>query len=144
MIQKSVLLQCDPARAFSLFTEKISAWWPGSRRHTKDPQSVIRLLPSGRFWERSRDGEEVELGRVTAWEPPSRIALDFYIGTDPQHWTTVVVTFTPDRGGTRVSIDHRPTPVSRQLWDLRAPKFSDSWDAILEALLATFKAEASP
>lgn len=134
MILKSVILPLPPAPAFSLFTEKISQWWPASRRHTQDPESEIRLLASGRFWERARTGHEVELGRVRVWEPPHRLVLDFYVGTDEQHPTEVQVTFTAEAEGTRVSVEHRSTAASQELWDLRAPAFGRSWDAVLAAL----------
>ena len=49
MIEKSILLPCSVARAFALFTGKISAWWPPERRHTSDPASELFLLATGRF-----------------------------------------------------------------------------------------------
>jgi uncharacterized protein YndB with AHSA1/START domain len=138
MITKTIVLACAPARAFALFTESASEWWPASRRHTSDALSEIRMLESGRFWERAGDGTEVELGRVRAWEPPHRLVLDFYPGTDANHPTEVVVTFIAEGEGatTRVTIEHRPTVASAALWDSRAPRYVDSWDSILDALSA--------
>jgi hypothetical protein len=77
MIVNSVLLQLSAQRAFQLFTSSISDWWPADRRHTKDPASTISLLASGRFFERAADGLEVDLGKVTTWDEPHRILLDF-------------------------------------------------------------------
>ena len=134
MIHKSVLLACPPPRAFALFTTRISDWWPPSRRHTKDPQSHIELLASGRFYERSREGHEVELGRVVSFEPPVRIVLDFYVGTDPGHPTIVEITFAGEPDGTRITVDHRPTEKSREMWNARAPRFEESWQLVVEAL----------
>jgi uncharacterized protein YndB with AHSA1/START domain len=143
MIKKSVVLACTPERAFSLFTEAASEWWPEDRRHTKDPTSEIRMLPTGRFWERAGDGHEAELGRVREWNPPHRLALDFYPGTDPQHPTLVVVTFVADGDGTLVTIEHGPTPASDDLWKQRAPRFQQSWELVLAAL-ARHSVEALP
>lgn len=134
MIKNSVLLACAPERAFALFTEAASEWWPEARRHTKDPASTITLSPAGRFWERAADGHEVELGRVREWEPPRRLVLDFYPGTDAQHPTDVTITFVAEGDGTRVTVEHRPTPVSDELWKQRAPRFEQSWEAVLGAL----------
>jgi len=135
MIRRSVLLRCAPERAFALFTEQASVWWPESRRHTRDPHSEIRMLASGRFWERGSDGEEVDLGQVRTWEPPHRLVLDFYVGTDAEHPTLVEVSFAPEGGAaTRVTIEHRPTPLSEELWQQRAPTFDRSWQLLLEAL----------
>lgn len=136
MITKSVHLQCSPARAFELFTKFASEWWPEARRHTRDAGSEIRMVASGRFWERAADGHEVELGRVRVWEPEQRLVLDFYPGTDADHPTEVSVTFTLEGAGTRVSVEHRATPASESLWKSRAPRFIESWGEVLAALAA--------
>jgi Activator of Hsp90 ATPase homolog 1-like protein len=142
MISKSVVLACEPARAFQLFTARIGEWWPADRRHTKDPHSELFLLESGRFYERSRDGTEVDLGKVRVWEPPQRLVLDFYVGTDAGHPTEVEVRFSAEGSVTRVSIAHRPTPASQAMWNLRAPIFERSWDAVLTAIAAAAAREA--
>jgi Activator of Hsp90 ATPase homolog 1-like protein len=136
MIHKSVYLHCPPARAFQLFTGETSHWWPQDRRHTHDPNSKIQMLSDGRFYERAHDGQEVELGFIHEWDPPLRLVLDFYPGTDPQHPTHVVINFAAEGEGTRLTIDHGPTPTSADLFDLRAPRYHASWDAVLSALLA--------
>jgi uncharacterized protein YndB with AHSA1/START domain len=134
MIEKSAFLECAPERAFALFTERASDWWPETLRHTSDPRSEIRLLASGRFWERASDGHEIELGRVVTWEPSQRLILDFYPGTDADHPTKVVVSFAPDGAGTRVVVEHGPKPESAELWLERAPGFERSWALMMPAL----------
>lgn len=134
MIRKSIVLHCGPARAFQLFTQEAGAWWPPERRHTGDPESAIQMLESGSFIERARDGREVALGRVRVWEPPSRLVLDFYPGTDREHPTEVTVGFLAEGEQTRVTIDHGPLPVSEALWNLRNAQFDRSWDLVLAAL----------
>lgn len=134
MMVKSVLLPLAPAAAFQLFTEKIGEWWPTDRRHTEDPASEIFLLESGRFYERARDGREVELGHVRSWDRPKRIVLDFFVATDPERPTEVEITFAAQRGGTQVTVLHRPKPVSEALWIERAPRYAQSWDIVLAAL----------
>ena len=136
MIHKSIFLPCDPARAFHIFTEEISRWWPAERRHTGDPDSKIIMLASGPFFERARDGQRVELGRIREWNPPHHLLFDFYPGTDAEHPTEVVVTFMAEADGTRLTIDHGPTTTSADLFDLRAPRYEASWESVLAALLA--------
>jgi uncharacterized protein YndB with AHSA1/START domain len=136
VIEKSAFLRCSPDRAFVLFTEQASAWWPPALRHTADPSSEITMRPSGWFWEQGANGEAVELGRVTVWEPPRRLVLDFYPGTDSQHPTEVVVTFAAEADGTLVVVVHRPTSRSIPLWDAGAPGYERAWDIVLEALAA--------
>ncbi len=134
MIDKSVVLPCGPDRAFALFTGEISRWWPASRRHTGDPSSRITLSAGGAFFERAADGTTVDLGRVRVWEPPARLVLDFYPGTDPEHPTAVEIAFSPEGDGTRVRVLHGPTEASATLFEQRAPSFAKSWDVVLAAL----------
>jgi uncharacterized protein YndB with AHSA1/START domain len=135
VIDRSVLLPCGQAAAFGLFTERASEWWPPSRRHTGDAESAVLLSPGGRFWERARDGHEVELGRVLEWEAPARLVLDFYPGTDADHPTRAVISFEPVDDGTLVRVQHGPTPASAgALWLERSPAFERSWATVLESL----------
>jgi Activator of Hsp90 ATPase homolog 1-like protein len=134
MIEKSAFLTCSPSRAFELFTERASDWWPETVRHTADPQSEIQMIPTGRFWERAGDGHEVELGRVLVWEPPRRLVLDFFPGTDAQHPTEVVVRFAEEADGTRVVVEHRPKLESAELWAAGAPGFERAWSLVMPAL----------
>ena len=99
MIDKSVVLPCGPDRAFALFTDEISRWWPPERRHTSDPSSQITLSAAGAFLERAADGTTLDLGLVRVWEPPARLVLDFYPGTDPEHPTAVEIVFSPEGDG---------------------------------------------
>jgi hypothetical protein len=134
MMVKSVVLPLAPVAAFELFTQKIGEWWPADLRHTQDPASEIFLLESGRFFERARDGREVELGHVRCWDLPNRIVLDFFIATGPEKPTEVEIAFAAQRGGTQVTVIHRPKPASAALWTERAPRYARSWDAVLAAL----------
>jgi hypothetical protein len=134
MIVKSVVLPLAPVAAFELFTRRISEWWPADRRHTQDPASHITLLSSGRFYERARDGHEVDLGAVRTWEAPARIVLDFFVATGIEHPTEVEITFAAHDGGTRVTVTHRPTGSSAALWTQLAWRYQQSWDAVLAAM----------
>ncbi len=134
MIEKSVLLPLTPPEAFALFTGKISLWWPPERRHLNDPDSELFLLAGGRFYERASNGTELDLGRVRLWQPPHRIVLDFFMGTDAAHPTEAEIRFAAEGDGTRVSILHRPLAGSQDVWDKRAPIFGRSWDVVLAAL----------
>lgn len=134
MIEKSILLACGQARAFEIFTRKISDWWPPERRHTKDPKSTIVLSEDGRFFERDASGNEVELGTVITWEPPARIVLDWYPGTDKDHPTRVEIRFAAEGDGTRLVVEHGPTSASEDLFSTRAPRYEASWSLVLDAL----------
>jgi Activator of Hsp90 ATPase homolog 1-like protein len=134
MMTKFVLLPLSQTAAFALFTQKISEWWPPDRRHTQDPGSEIFLLSSGRFYERARDGREVELGKVRTWDCPRLLVLDFYVATGADNPTEVEIAFTAEERGTRVTVTHRPKPESEILWSARVPRYGQSWDIVLAAL----------
>lgn len=139
LVEKSVHLPCSPERAFRLFTARIDEWWPPGRRHLEHPQSVIALSRE-RFWESAPNGDAVELGQIQSWEPPNRIVLDWFPGTDAEHPTRVEVDFVPEGEGTSVQIKHRAGPRSVDLFPLRAPRYAASWDLVLEALVAAAQA----
>jgi uncharacterized protein YndB with AHSA1/START domain len=134
MIVKSVVLACDPGRAFDLFTERAGLWWPAARRHSKDAKSTIRMEASGRFFERSDDGTEVELGVVRRFETASRLLLDWYPGTGPENPTQVEITFEAVDGGTRVTVSHSQGSAGSAAFRGNAPAYDRSWEAVLAAV----------
>jgi hypothetical protein len=136
MIAKTVVLRCDPARAFALFTENAGNWWPADRRHTDDASSTIRMEASGRFFERASDGTEVELGTVRIFEPASRLLIDWYPGTGPENATLVDVRFEAVENGTRVTINHDAGAAGADVFSRNAPKYESSWDLVLAAAAA--------
>jgi hypothetical protein len=94
------------------------------------------MLRGGRFYERSRDGREVELGRVRAWDFPRQILLDFFVATGPENPTQVEIIFSAADGSTEVTVTHWPTPGNlAAAWDANAPRYSQCWDAVLTAFL---------
>lgn len=136
MISKSVVLRCDPAHAFALFTEKAGEWWPADRRHTGDLASTIRIEPAGRFFERAADGTEVELGIVRVFEPAKRLLIDWYPGTGPEAATAVDVRFEPVEAGTLVTVTHDRGDASADGFARNAAAYARSWDSVLAAVAA--------
>lgn len=133
MIEKTRFLPCSPDRAFSLLTEQAGAWWPRDRRHTKDPDSAIRIEPTGRFFERASDGTEVELGVVRVFAPPERLVLDWFPGTGPALPTSVEILFLPEAGGTRVHLYHREGPHSAEAYAAKVAAYERSWALVFDA-----------
>ncbi|MEZ5065787.1 MAG: SRPBCC domain-containing protein [bacterium] len=142
MICKTIVLSCPVEAAFRLFSDRIDEWWPPERRHVRGP-SVISL-DARRFEERGENGEVVPLGVVRAWDPPTRILLDWYPGTDPNHPTVVEVRFLPDRDGTRLELRHRAGPNSEDLFPARMPRYEVSWSLVLGALERFCEAGGDP
>ena len=100
---------CPPDRAFVLWTDRISTWWPSDHTVTGRDDLTVVFEPhvGGRIFERTPDGDEHEWGVVTAWEPPGRLGYLWHLRGDRADATEVSVRFVP-RGddGTRVTILH--------------------------------------
>ena len=133
MIEKTLLLPCRTARAWQLLTENAGAWWPPDRRHTNDPNSLIRIEAGGRFYERATGGLEVERGVVKIFSPPDRLVLDWYPGTGPAEPTHVEITLAAEGSGTRVRLVHRAGPFSAESYAKKAPAYERSWTLVFEA-----------
>lgn len=136
MIVKSVVLACRPDRAFALFTEQAGLWWPAARRHSKDANSTIRMEATGRFYERSRDGTNVELGVVRQFEPGKRLLLDWYPGTGPDSPTQVEITFEAVDGGTKVTVRHDRGASDETVFGRNASAYDRSWDLVFASVAA--------
>lgn len=110
----SVLVRVPPAEAFRVFTEEIDGWWrTGMRYRIGKHRSVVHLEPQagGRLFEsfQTAGGEKVkETGRVTCFEPPSRLVLVWRaVNFAPGEETEVEVLFAPSPSGTLVTVCHR-------------------------------------
>ena len=110
-IRKSVVVNCNPERAFQVFTE-IGSWWP---LHTHsisvmddgtDPPETAAIEPfvGGRLYERTTDGRELPWGKVLTWEPPSRVVIEWKVNPDAVAPTEIEWRFSPEGSGTRVEI----------------------------------------
>jgi uncharacterized protein YndB with AHSA1/START domain len=99
--------------AFSAFTEDIDLWWRrGLPYRAGGLGGVLHFEPQagGRMYEtiESKAGVRiVESGRITAWEPPRRLAFEWRaINFGPNDRTMVEVTFEPRGRGTLVTLRH--------------------------------------
>jgi uncharacterized protein YndB with AHSA1/START domain len=115
-VVKTIRVQATPARAFEVFTTRMSRWWPPgySISPTKTPLAEVVLEPraGGRWYERGTDGSECDWGRVLVWEPPARIVLAWQITAawqfDPTLLTEVEVRFEAhEPGTTEIKLEHR-------------------------------------
>ena len=101
----------SPHRAFEVFTRDISLWWRpnGLFRFTPKSPGVLSFEPGdgGRLIETLPGGKVFEIGRITAWAPPDRLAFGWRQATfAPEQMTHVEVRFEAVGAETRVTVEH--------------------------------------
>lgn len=111
----TVAVAVPPEVAFEVFTREIDRWWKRGPafRPSGAQGGFIHLEPGvgGRLFY-SFDGDEGEhvfvAGRVTVWEPPSRLTFTWRNATfTAEQSTEVEVEFARSRSGTLVTVTHR-------------------------------------
>jgi uncharacterized protein YndB with AHSA1/START domain len=110
----SVLVSVPPEVAFDVFTREIDLWWrQGPRfRIAGKQRGQLNFEPGlgGRLFEtfeEPKGARTFEVGRVTGWEPPSRIDLEWRgVNYKPKEKTWVTVRFEKTASGTLVSVRH--------------------------------------
>jgi uncharacterized protein YndB with AHSA1/START domain len=107
----SLRVAATPERAFCVFVDDIGSWWRPNDLFLFTTQSpgVVAFEPGlgGRFTETSGDGEVFEIGRITAWEPGSRLAFTWRQASfAPDQVTQVEVRFDPVGDQTRMTVEH--------------------------------------
>ena len=100
-----------PARAFEVFTRDIALWWRpnGLFQFTPKSPGVVSFEPGegGRLVETLPGGKVFEIGRITTWAPPDRLAFGWRQATfAPGQATHVEVRFEPVGEETRVTVSH--------------------------------------
>jgi uncharacterized protein YndB with AHSA1/START domain len=126
-IHKSIKVERAPEIAFKVFCGDMSRWWPGG--FGKDSKVWLEGRVGGRYYEIRTDGTEFEIGKVTAYEPPSRVAFTFRAPS----WdvaTLVDVRFLPDGTGTRVELEHSGWEQDAKLQETHK-NYQEGWDLVL-------------
>jgi uncharacterized glyoxalase superfamily protein PhnB len=102
----------DPHTAFKVFTEETGTWWArgpanfydGARARGKAFEGGV----GGRFVEVYDDGDRLEIGEITVWDPGERILYKSLLDD-----SEVEILFAPVEAGTRVFIEQRVIPDGR-------------------------------
>ncbi|MFH5823866.1 SRPBCC domain-containing protein [Georgenia sp. AZ-5] len=106
---KTVTVPVGVDRAFELFTEEMSRWWPLVTHSVGEAQATGVTLEGrlgGRIVETLADGSTSVWGTVTAWEPPGVVAFTWHPGRGADEATAVEMHFTEADGGTFVRLSH--------------------------------------
>jgi hypothetical protein len=110
----AVFVAVAPEDAFDVFTREIDLWWrtgpkyriAGKRRGRLyfEPGTEGRLFET---FETASGSRTFEIGKVTVWEPPARLALVWRnVNFTPDEATQVDVSFDARGDGTLVTVRH--------------------------------------
>ena len=130
-IRKSIRIERPAQIAFTLFCEQIGQWWPKAPSFGgKVPTNmIIEGRVGGRFYQVYSDGTEFEIGRVTAYQPPSTVAFTWRAPS----WDTptqVEVRFVAEGTGTRVELEHSGWERTEKVREFRK-NYEGGWDVML-------------
>jgi uncharacterized protein YndB with AHSA1/START domain len=101
-VRKTMVVNAPVARAFDVFTQGISRWWPNDHGIGKKPLQTVLIEPrlGGRWLEISQDGTETVVATIILWEPPHRMVLVWQINAqwkpDATMKSEVDIRFTAD------------------------------------------------
>ena len=106
-ITVTTVVAIDPSAAFAIFTDDVDRWWRREPRFRTGARAGVMRFDRDRLVEIG-DAGEIEIARVTAWEPPRRLVVAWRAATRVAGAETEVeVRFDPEGDATRVTIEHR-------------------------------------
>jgi uncharacterized protein YndB with AHSA1/START domain len=143
-VRASVLVGAPIDRAFKVFTDEISTWWPPDHHIIEGEVAGVVFEPraGGYVYDRTTDGRECRWARVLAYEPPQRVVFSWDISSqwqiesDHDKTSEIEVTFTsegPTR--TRVELEHRKLDRHGEGWEAHRDSVGspDGWQKGLDA-----------
>ena len=125
-VQTSIVVDAPVERAFSVFTDGISTWWPPEHHilQAELAETIFEPRQGGHVYDRGVDGSECRWARVLVYEPPTRvvfswdISLQWQIESDPLRTSEVEVRFVAEGPGrTRVDLEHRNLDRHGEGWE---------------------------
>lgn len=112
-VVKIIDVPCDQQRAFNVFVEAVDTWWPKDKNsvsamHGKVAKRiVIEPRLNGIVMEVGHDDTEHQWGSVSAYDPHSRITLDWHVNMPADKACVVDVLFiSVSEKLTRVELTH--------------------------------------
>jgi uncharacterized glyoxalase superfamily protein PhnB/uncharacterized protein YndB with AHSA1/START domain len=122
-----VEVAADPGRAFVAFTDELDSWWVRGAINFFDAARAVEMKiepgVDGRVLE-VYEGDALELGRITVWEPGARLAYRSSVDD-----SEIDVRFEPVDSGTRVTVTQTLVPGGEKMFDFwpRTLTWFGSW-----------------
>jgi len=146
----AVRVRASAERAFDKFTDEIGAWWRPNMLFAftvgKSGRLSMERGAGGRLVETYPDGTEFEIGRIKAWERPTRLVLSWrHASFAADQETELHVRFDSVGDETRVTVEHYgwdtiPQPHAARhgfpLHDFQQ-RLAEWWQSLLAAYRAT-------
>jgi hypothetical protein len=142
-VVRTVHVRCAPERAFALFTDRITDWWPLQRHGLFEAETLGVWFEGDRVVEKSRSGEQGVWAEVLEWSPPTKLALSWHPGTPPEDATVVEVEFSADADGPRVVLTHHGWERLGDGAGEARDSYAQGWLSVLEGYAALVDREAS-
>jgi uncharacterized protein YndB with AHSA1/START domain len=138
-IRRRIRVRAAPGDAFRVFTAGLETWWPlGDYSLSGELLSTDRVVfeehVGGRIFEVLSDGSEARWGRVVAWEPGRRVAIDWSPADDEPRPTRLDVTFEPalDGPGTVVTLEHTGWEALGERGAGRRERYATGWAFVFD------------
>jgi hypothetical protein len=134
-VQARITVPGDSDRAFEIFTQAISEWWPLETHSVfgKDSAScVFEAREGGRIYERASDGRESVWGKVTHCNSPSELRFKWHPGRAESTAQEITVRFSSMMFGTKVELEHGDwEPLGDQAREVKS-RYERDWPSVLE------------
>jgi hypothetical protein len=114
----TVFVAVSPEDAFEVFTKEIDLWWKqgpkfriaGRRRGQLHFEGGVggRLFETFTASKASDATRTIQVGHITAWDPPARLEFEWRgVNYEPDQKTVVEIRFEAIGRGTNVTVEHR-------------------------------------
>ncbi len=141
-VVKTIIVPCDPATAFRIFTRDMTRWWPLDRHSmTAMRGGVAKSVHVGegvgaKLTEIAPDGTEHPWGTVTDWDPGRYLAFTWHVGRPEAQATRVEIRFEPTEPGTRVTLTHSGWEVLAEDAATMREGYNSGWVGVFEQAYA--------
>ncbi len=133
-LRREVLVDADRDLAFTVFTDRIGAWWPLGGHSVHGEGGSVRFVDPGvgaRIVESKEGAEDSVWGTVTRWEPGVLVAFTWHPGNGDAAASHVRVTFEETEGKTLVTLEHAGWEIFGDQAAQAREEYDHGWPVVL-------------